>query len=197
MSKARFVQAVFVANRPPREKFAAALSYAEDAWDFLTRHGYGGAKADEPKPRATVDYYARLTPARRAGFDAFWDAYGHKVGKTEAALTWAKLGGVAEAEAEWIVAAARAEARRWREATPQGQTRIYAQGWLSALRWRDHPRPGEAAPGVSGPGRNVQRSLLINELAALRRLHAAGPDDSMARKITELEERLRGFDSTA
>lgn len=199
MSKARFVQAVIVRAQPKLEDAPRAIAYAETLWDILTQHGYGAPKADEPKPRATVDYYGQLDAAQRAAFGRFWTAYGYKQGRNEAAMTWLKLAEVARAEAEWIIWAAAAEGTRWRTNPPQGQTRIYAQGWLSAMRWRDQPQPpppgtpADAAAAVSGLSIAVQRGRIINDIKALEMLHKAAPDESFIRQIAELKRRLDGL----
>lgn len=195
-----FIRAAFLAAKPKREQFSDALGWARDAWDFLTENGEGAPKAHEPRAAGT-DWYAKLDlkSGQRDQFDAFWKAYGLKKGKNEAAMRWHQLGPLSGDVYQRILAAAQAEARQWRDNPPPGQTRIYAQGWLQARRWEDHDAltpalsQGERGPeGGRGPDTLVKRAHQFNELAALKQLHAARPDDTLARQIAALEEKLHG-----
>jgi hypothetical protein len=148
MSKARFLQAFTVRWCPSPDKAETVISAGEQIWEILTRRGYG-APLQEPKPRERVDWHGRLDGAQQKAFGKFWMAYDHKKGRNEAAMVWGQIN-LPDDELEWIYASAAREAQLWRESPPQGQTRIYAQGWLSAFRWRDHPRPEPAGQGAGG-----------------------------------------------
>jgi hypothetical protein len=188
VDKRQFIQLAFLYTRPKREQFEMALAWARDAWAYLDAQGLGGPKKDEPKPHGRVDWYARLDDAQRAGFDRFWKDYDHKHGKADAAMVWAQINPDAET-LEWICLAARTEAANWRNDPPHGQSRIYPQGWLSAYRWQDHPRPG-APKGVNGPSKDTQRANQINELRGLETLYAASKHPALKVQIDALKEKL-------
>jgi len=75
-------------------------------------------------------------------FNEFWNAFGKKEGKAEAADAWlnlAKLFGRNEfiAKIPEIIAAAKEEARRRPTLEQQGKSVKWAQGWLSGRRFED------------------------------------------------------------
>lgn len=195
--KRKFVHSIIARSLPSVDKISAAIDYAERLWDILTDRGYGSPKSDEPQARDRVDWYAKLDPEQREAFDRFWVVYDLKKGKNEAAGVWLKLWKSTYITArgpalDWILASARKEAELWRHNPPQGQTRIYAQGWLSALRWRDHPKPSREGEktGADEPAQAVKISRLIGELNALQALYRTLPNESIKRQIDQVNEQL-------
>lgn len=193
MSKAQFIRAWVIRLAPALDRVEAAIEHGERIWEVLTRLGYGAPLA-EPKRRARVDWYGRLSEAQRAAFDRFWRLYDHKKGKSEAAMVWGQID-PPEDELEWIYASAAREAKLWRENPPQGQTRIYAQGWLSGFRWRDHPRPDPLERGQEHGAAEpdaVRKSRLLNTLKQYKDLYSRAPNETLARQISELEAQING-----
>ncbi|TAN50876.1 MAG: hypothetical protein EPN21_07960 [Methylococcaceae bacterium] len=183
----KFIRQAFVAFRPKREQFTDALGWARDAWDFLSANGEGEARSREPR-ESGVDWYGKLSHRQREQFDVFWKAYGYKKGKAGAAMRFGQLGDLPGEVFLRIVAAARAEARQWKDgAFPAGQTRIYAQGWLEARRWEDYEPPAQAA---LTPGPSADRRELLSKLAGLRQLNSAKPNPALQQQIDALEAQL-------
>lgn len=74
----------------------------------------------------------------------FWDAFGYKAGKAEAADAWAGIPSLSEPVFSEIIKAAKAEAQRRPELLERKNTPKMAQGWLSGRRWEDeHKSPGQ------------------------------------------------------
>lgn len=189
-TKRSFIQAIVVRALPPVDKLDSAIQHAERLWEGLTHRGYGAKTADS-KPRDRADWYGRLGADQREGFDRFWKAYDHKHGKNEAAMVWGQIA-PEPVEIPWIIASARIESQNWRNSPPQGQARIYAQGWLTGYRWRDHPQPGAGDDAHKGPSRSVNRSMIISSINALKQLYAQSQNETIAKQIKELEEKLNG-----
>jgi len=189
-TKRSFIQSVLIRSLPKIESAHEAIGYGERLWDELSRRGYGGKQADTI-PRERADWYGRLGDSQRAAFDRFWKAYDYKHGRNEAAMVWGQIQPEPD-EIPWIVSSARLESQNWRNSPPQGQTRIYAQGWLTGYRWRDHPPPGAADDARKGPSGNVLLSALHGQLASLKRLHENAPNETLARQIADLESKLHG-----
>ena len=188
MNKRQFVGNMLIRVRPDAGDVPKVVAYAETVYAaWMGCPGYG-RKPGEPKPRESINYYARLNEPQKAGFDRFWKDYGYKEDKQDAAHAWMALWAEIEPILEHVLAAARHAAKIWRETPPTGLTRLYAVRWLTKRRWDDYQPPSEAKGQVSEA---VQRSRLVNELNSLRQLHARGPSETLARKIRELEERLR------
>lgn len=75
-----------------------------------------------------------------AAFEAFWQTFGHKKGKANAREAFAREFAKAHHAADWlqsVMAAAAKEAQRRPHLIADGQTPIYAQGWLSQRRYED------------------------------------------------------------
>ena len=75
-----------------------------------------------------------------AAFDAFWQTFGHKKGKANAREAFAREFAKAHHAADWlqsVMAAAAKEAQRRPHLIADGQTPIYAQGWLTQRRYED------------------------------------------------------------
>lgn len=196
--KRRFIQLAFALNRPPREKFPAALAYAEDAWDFLSEHGYGASETGT-KPRETGrDHYTALTDAQRARFDRWWAVNDYKVGKQRAAMVWARID-PDDAATDWIVSSTRLENRRWKEDNP-GHTRPYPELWLNERRWEDHPKPQPAGHGQPKPpvNRAAERQKLIQAQAYWAKMHKDHPSDpTIKQALDKANQDLSHFDAEA
>ena len=75
-----------------------------------------------------------------AAFEAFWQTFGHKKGKANAREAFAREFAKAHHDADWlqsVMAAAAKEAQRRPHLIADGQTPIYAQGWLTQRRYED------------------------------------------------------------
>lgn len=75
-----------------------------------------------------------------AAFSEFWEAFGHKKGKANAKEAFAREFAKALHSADWLQAvmtAAAKEAQRRPFLIADGQTPIYAQGWLTQRRYED------------------------------------------------------------
>lgn len=83
----------------------------------------------------------KLTGKRLEAFNRFWEAFGHKLGKSEAADAFLDIPEITNSLMEQILTAARREAVERPHILASGRTPIYPQGWLSARRWEDEPSP--------------------------------------------------------
>ena len=80
------------------------------------------------------------SPTADAAFADFWEAFGHKRGKANAKEAFAREYAKAGHAADWlqtVMAAAAKEAQRRPHLIADGQTPIYAQGWLTQRRYED------------------------------------------------------------
>jgi len=181
MSKKRFVQQVMIRSLPATDKIPEAIGYAESLWDALSAAGYG--EAATAKPSETKDWYQGLSPSQKKYFNLFWLAFKYKHGKAGAAMRWAQLGELEEADYKNIVKAAEAEALRQ---LPQGQSRMMAQGWLSERRYQDYQ-----APQASKKKRqNSEINTLIGELNGIKILYNQSGTEALAQQIAKLEEAI-------
>jgi hypothetical protein len=188
MSKKRFIQAVVIRSLPELPKLPAAIKYAEDLWEALTRHGYG--QPVESKPQAGKDWYRELSERQRKWFSAFWLAFGYKQGRNEAAMRWHQLGDLTDEQYQQIVDAARKEAGK--QLAP-GQVRKMAQGWLFEKRYMDYA-PDER---VKQNEKNHVLTHLMNQLNGIKQLHAASGDEALLAQINKLEDQIRQERNTA
>ena len=83
----------------------------------------------------------RLAGKRLETFNLFWDAFGYKKGKAEAADAWLDLPSMTMSTVGEIVAAAKMEAENRHKLEAAGKTPKMAQGWLSGRRWEDEREP--------------------------------------------------------
>lgn len=175
-----------------------AITLAEALDTRLTERGYGqtsgAGKASTPRIKG---HYARLKAPQTALFDRFWTAYALKTGKEEAAGAWSAIDPDPEL-AERIIAAAATDARgatNGGRTRPDGTSRKYAQGWLSARRWEDEsagtPRPADRSgerPTAPDPAAELRERLAL--AAALdqqiQRLEHMGLDvpDALREQLT-------------
>ena len=178
MSKARFVQAVFIRLMPKHQQLNETLAYAENLWDYLSDNGYGDKKASEPRDLKD-DFYHKLNARQRHYFDKFWLAFGHKYGKQRAAMRWLQLGEKSNDDYDQIIAAAKKESLRDFGTT----TRKYAEGWLSELRFADYE------PDKSNAD-NRQFMKMNSELNGLKQLYDRSKDPALLPAIAKLEQQL-------
>lgn len=79
----------------------------------------------------------RLTGKRLETFEQFWQAFGYKTGKAEAADAWMEIPALTDIIVSRIIKSAHKERERRSELVKQGKTPKMAQGWLSGRRWED------------------------------------------------------------
>lgn len=79
----------------------------------------------------------KLTGKRLETFITFWDAFGYKSGKAEAADSWLDVPQLTGSLVVRIVEAAKKEAMARPLIKARGSTPKMAQGWLAARRWED------------------------------------------------------------
>jgi len=112
----------------------------------------------------------KLWGKRLETFDLFWNAFGYKTGRAEAADSWIDIPSLTVAIVDKIIAAAKVEAANRAELIASGKTPKMAQGWLSGRRWEDEPQ-GKLAQGQP----QLKESSAIAE--ARRRIEASGDHD--------------------
>jgi hypothetical protein len=79
----------------------------------------------------------KLTGKRLESFLQFWDAFGYKTGRAQAADSWLDIPQLTNKTLAEIIDAAQAEARRRPDLISSGRTPIMAQGWITGRRWED------------------------------------------------------------
>lgn len=88
----------------------------------------------------------KLSGKRLKTFEQFWDAFGHKLGKAEAADTWLDIPQLTNEIVDKIIESAKKEATLRKEVVKKGQTPKMAQGWLSGRRWEDELNSQQGDP---------------------------------------------------
>jgi len=81
----------------------------------------------------------QLKGERLAGFALFWDAFGYKEGKADAADAWLNLKNYSSELVGRILVAAKREAAGRPAKRSANKVPIMAQGWLTGRRWEDEP----------------------------------------------------------
>lgn len=79
----------------------------------------------------------KLTGKRLDTFMMFWDSFGYKKGKAEAADAWLKIPELTGSIVKQICDAAKIENDNREELKAQGKTPKMAEGWVSGRRWED------------------------------------------------------------
>ena len=79
----------------------------------------------------------KLTDKRLSSFLTFWDSFGYKRAKAEAADVWLNIPTLTDALVDQICTAAKTENDNREELKAQGKTPKMAEGWLSGRRWED------------------------------------------------------------
>ena len=89
----------------------------------------------------------RLEGKRLEAFLLFWDAFGYKKGKAQAIGAWLNIPELTDRLVKDIVKSAQRENRKRSGVVSNGQTPIYAQGWITGRRWEDEDaEPREFIP---------------------------------------------------
>jgi hypothetical protein len=193
MQKRDFLLHWLIRTAPTTDKdIADRLTQGERIYAaFEARYPLKETKPTGPHQR--THHVASLDERQKTAFEQFWNAYDWKHGKNEAAGVW-KILDPDRSMVERIVAAARAEAARWRDNPPQGQTRIYAQGWLSARRWEDYTPPKAAPVQAAADPAQVERVRLLNKLQSLEHMYRLRASPGLAEQIEAARNELKALD---
>lgn len=79
----------------------------------------------------------KLIGQRWEAFKLFWEAFGYKKGKREAADAWLDIPHLTNSLLDEILSGAKKECQRRPQLFADGKTPKMAQGWISAARWED------------------------------------------------------------
>jgi hypothetical protein len=95
-----------------------------------------------PQKLADDDFYLtkkkrKLSGKRLESFELFWSFFNYKKDKRSAADSWFDIPKLTNTLVESIYKSARVEAANRQSIKDKGMTPIYAQGWLTAMRWED------------------------------------------------------------
>jgi hypothetical protein len=129
--KAKFIRDFVIRKAPEPGQIELAVVHAELLWKELTERGYGDKQSKAIV--ATDSFLSQMTEEQRVWFVRFWDAFNYKKSREPAAKEWLKLP-VNPTLYQKIVDAAKREAS---VKLPAGQSRKFAQGWLSDKRYED------------------------------------------------------------
>lgn len=83
----------------------------------------------------------KLSGKRLESFLQFWEAFGYKRGKADAADSWLAIPTLTSALVKQICDAAKVESSNRSKIIANGATPIFPQGWLTARRWEDEQTP--------------------------------------------------------
>lgn len=184
MTKKQFIQQIIIRALPEIGKLSATIQYAEQLWESMGYYGYGADKV--PTPRENQDYYKGLTETQRLAFDKFWTAFKHKADRNGAAMRWAQLGELSEAQYKTIIEAAKKEAAK---PLGNGQVRKMAQGWLHERRYEDFTQ--------DLPNTKKQQNLTLvnleNELLNLKKLYESNPNEAIGSQIKAIAAKIKGL----
>ena len=128
------------------------------------------SSADEA-PSLLTRKKKKLTGKRLETFLQFWEAFGYKQGKAEAADAWLEIPQLTESIVFQIIAAAAREARNRPALVAAGKTPKMAQGWLSGRRWEDEAvkiETSETQQSSMSPERRALTRKILEERDALR-----------------------------
>jgi len=95
----------------------------------------------------------QVSGERYQSFMTFWDAFGYKRGRAEAADAWLDIPSLTDTVVSQIVHAAEIECKRRPALKRAGHTPKMAQGWLSGRRWEDEDYLMPVEPEFSQPTR--------------------------------------------
>ncbi len=93
----------------------------------------------------------KLSGWKLHAFNEFWESFGLKKGRAEAADAWLDIPALSPELTRKIIDAAGKEARARPALVSKGQTPKWAQGWLSARRWEDWEGDGASTRSLDGP----------------------------------------------
>ncbi|MBI9089889.1 MAG: hypothetical protein JEZ12_11790 [Desulfobacterium sp.] len=124
-----------------------------------------------------------LTGKRLISFLEFWEAFGYKSGKAEAADAWLDIPELTDALVDRICNAAKNENQNRAQLKSQGKTPKMAQGWLTGRRWEDEAcqAVGEARAQAEGKAQTRR----VAEDAALAQNQAEQAERSKAVKAKQ------------
>lgn len=97
----------------------------------------GDAVGSQTDPFYLTKKKRKLSGKRLETFERFFEAFGLKRGKAEAADAWMDIPQLTNALVEQIIEAAKREAARRPAIIAEGRTPKWAQGWISGRRWED------------------------------------------------------------
>lgn len=151
------------------------------------KEGEEGQKEDSfttaPAARGEGEAYRtgrgrRLAGEALAAFESFWEAYGYRRGKAEAADAWLDLGRLDGEDLARVLAGARREAEARPALLARGRTPKMAAGWLAARRFEDEPDPLSTASGQPAPAPAAPRGPdpFLAGMAEARRRAVAMPE---------------------
>jgi hypothetical protein len=126
--------------------------------------------ADDNIPAYKTKRGRKLTGWKLECFEGFWDAFGYKKGKAEAADAWLDIPGLTQELVRCeILPGAKREADRRQGCIDRRLTPIMAQGWLSGRRWEDEGKLSDESNADGLPSRTEE------EWQAIARDHGIEP----------------------
>jgi len=96
----------------------------------------------EGKDFLTTKKKRKLNGKRFQSFMFFWEAFGYKKGKREAADSWLDIPSLTDSLVGAIVDAAKIENKNRQSLIVEGKTPKMAQGWITGARWEDEVNTG-------------------------------------------------------
>lgn len=133
---------IAVTTRTVAEQPASHLARASPHDATISDPHEGKALSPNSLPTGPSENY--LTKRRRKlsgwkleAFEEFWQTFGYKKGRAEAADAWLDISDLTPELARKIIQAADREAEARALLVAKGRTPKWAQGWISARRWED------------------------------------------------------------
>ncbi|MCP4116591.1 MAG: hypothetical protein GY737_14520 [Desulfobacteraceae bacterium] len=139
-----------------------------------------------------------LTGKRLISFLRFWDTFGYKSGKAEAADAWFDIPELTDSLVDRICNAARIENQNRAELKSQGRAPKMAEGWISGQRWEDevYQTVGEARAQAEGKAQTRRvaedAALAQNQAEQAERSKAARAKQKAVEALTP--DQLAGLD---
>ena len=153
----------------------------------------GGCGPRSPTASGSPSVYLSKRKRRLGGwkletFEAFWEAFGLKKGKAEAADAWLDIPDFTPELAATVIEAAAKEARARPALIARGGTPKWAQGWLAGRRWEDWDG-AEPDPTGTSPDRGTACSREMNHDPKV----GSSDRDETARYQQAIREAVRKF----